>query len=1028
MAEDDDKQPESDEDEEQAQPDEDSVADDRAEEEAETGDEDEDEDEDEPVATEPPEPPEPKDESEKNEGDEDDVVPRGNRPNWLRGIAVAVVGAAIPFLIMSTDRRWPFSVPVGALGCLIAFFGVADMLGTFDDPAESVTARAEGAKLRSAVLEAVTAFAAWFVSLRIAVAGSLKWPIPAAALLITVSFLWLIAATFRTAQALGAYRVDENGKPRPLLERHGFWLLVIATLLYLPLLGSYSLSDPWETHYGEVAREMLARDDWISLWWAQDGWFWSKPILDFWMQGLSFSALGVHYMPDQMLAGVAHGRFPQPEWAARIGVFLLTLSGLYFLYKGVAKAWGRRVGFIGGVVLTTMPYWFLIGHQSMTDMPYVGPLTAAMGLIVLGFQTDPDQRVKVYEIAIGSRKLRLSLWHLLFGAVVLAVLPQVLYLFTRNLTLHIDAASRGFAWHTDTFWSGSGGGNCELPGNEPCKQHFAVNRSLQPWHAALLWAGLGGALLWLNRGERRVSRLCFLAGWFFVALASMAKGAPGLVLPIFATGMYVAATRRWRDLARAEVLGMVLLIVVVCLPWYVQMFMRHGQPFTDRLLFHDMYKRAFVHVHDTNVGDDTSFRYYIWQLGYGLFPWTGLGAAGLVWWLRRKNDQSDPRGDVGAFLALWFVSGFGMFTITLTKFHHYVFPVVPPIAMFVGMILDRALGDHRFPQGRRLAIYIAGLGAAVVCALYGVLRLFPGAISGREIDGHPPGAMPKLGWAMIVVGAAIAYWVVHRFGEGDADKRIENPPKPVSDTPPAETLAISAEQSYRGGGEVPALAVVSADERAYDDLIVAVVAVASSIVVLLCGRDLFTTLHGDIEGQARLMHLFTYNYRRPWPPSLDFQAILTAFTLVPAAISLLFVLPKLRAHAAVMLLCASVVWCAWGVDVYLFKAAPHWGQRETVMAYYRDRQSPNEPFVSYQMNWKGENFYTGNHTPAFVSSGQKFKDWIKEQRDKGVRTMYFTTEHGRVTGLKGEVGQFSSFDAITSPELNNKFFVARVRF
>ncbi len=138
--------------------------------------------------------------------------------------------------------------------------------------------------------------------------------------------------------------------------------------------------------------------------------------------------------------------------------------------------------------------------------------------------------------------------------------------------------------------------------------------------------------MWLNRGERRRGRLYFIAAWTFVALSSLGKGAPGLVLPLFIAGAHVAATRRWTDLTRLELLSMVLVVGCVTLPWYVQMYMRHGQPFTDRLLGHDMYKRAFVHVHDTNVGDDMSFRYYVWQLGLRAIPlvWLCPGRARLV--------------------------------------------------------------------------------------------------------------------------------------------------------------------------------------------------------------------------------------------------------------------------------------------------------------------------------------------------------------------------------------------------------------
>ena len=73
-------------------------------------------------------------------------------------------------------------------------------------------------------------------------------------------------------------------------------VLALGAILLLPDLG-FGLWDPWETHYGEVAREIIARDDWISLWW-QDEWFWSKPILLFWMSAVAMGVLGVRAGPD----------------------------------------------------------------------------------------------------------------------------------------------------------------------------------------------------------------------------------------------------------------------------------------------------------------------------------------------------------------------------------------------------------------------------------------------------------------------------------------------------------------------------------------------------------------------------------------------------------------------------------------------------------------------------------------------------------------------------------------------------------
>ena len=80
------------------------------------------------------------------------------------------------------------------------------------------------------------------------------------------------------------------------------------------------------------------------------------------------------------------------------------------------------------------------------------------------------------------------------------------------------------------------------------------------------------------------------------------------------------------------------------------------------------------------------------------------------------------------------------------------------------------------------------------------------------------------------------------------------------------------------------------------------------------------------------------------------------------------------------------------------------------------------------MNWKGENFYTGNRMATFVSSGAKFKSWIEKKRQAGTSTFFITTEHTRIKTLKKELGNVESFDPLTDEKVNNKFFLAKVVF
>jgi 4-amino-4-deoxy-L-arabinose transferase-like glycosyltransferase len=809
-------------------------------------------------------------------------------------------------LIMSGSRPFGFAVPVAGLGLLLGSVALLAALGEFDDPERPfATVELSALALPFAALTAL--LVAWVFAVRAAVVGALP-PFLPSALLIPLLTLALGVAGVRLLRRLGALSLDELGEHRGLRRRHGAWLLVGLLLTYLPGLGRSSLIDPWETHYGEVAREILARNDWISFWWAQDGFFWSKPALSLWLEALSFSLFGLSYGPDGPLAAAAHGRLPEPEWAVRLPACTLAVIAVYVCYRAVARGFGRRAGLLAGLALSTTPFWSQLSHQATTDMPYAAAATCAVAFVALGLHSDPRTRVRSYRITFGHRAIQLGPAQALFSLIALTSLSQIVYLVSRN----VGFAADGIALHADAFWSGSGGGLCALriPGNVPCEQLSPAHPAFQPGLLACVWAAALLLLLVSERGERRAQRLYFIAAWYAAALSFLAKGAPGLVLPLAITLGVLIVSGRLREISRLELPALGLLLACVALPWYAQAYARHGGAFFDRLFLHDMYSRAFVHVHDTNAGDDVSIGYYLRQLGYGLFPWTGLSVVGLLGAL--GSPRSPP---VGALLVTWFALSFGLFSAALTKYHHYILPAAVPAALLAGIVLDRCFVS-----------------------------------SEQRADSH---------------SESFPAWSSAAFGLGG---------------------------------------------------------LFAAAVVMLVARD----LSAGVDGPARLLNLFTYNYARPWPRTLDFSQPLWLIGVLATCASGLLLIARWRRLAGSLLAALSCVFCVFLLGVYLPSAAPHWGQRELLLEYYARRSSVRQPLVAFQMNWKGENFYSGNRVAVFVTSGDAFQVYLSKLRSSGARTLFVMTEHQRAGLLKSELGVVRSFQPLTDRELNNKFLLARV--
>ena len=841
---------------------------------------------------------------------------------WRRPAYALVAGGAGAFLLMAHDARLAIGVPLGAMLIVVCTCGALGLLGAVERGQPVDTERVNARDLLRPAVVASLGAASSIASLAAAVHSLL--PQALAGLLLASSWIATAAGIFTLGVALGPLRRDESGRCQPLVRRHGFWLVAVASVLYAPALGAGSLTDPWETHYGEVAREILARDDWISLWWSWQGFFYSKPVLSIWLQSFAMATIGVHVGPDRMLLG-AFGRLAHPEWAVRAPFALSAILGGYGLYKGVARWTGRRSAVVGSIALVTSPLWFLVAHQSMTDMPYVAATSGAVGLALLAADESEEAKATRYRVEFGRAAFEFDLRHLVYGVVLVAVLPQILYLLSRNVELVLHAEGpHGFRPHLDEVRVGSGLGNCRQPGDPPCSTLRPVG-AFEPWMQALVWTALLASVLATGWRERGRKRLIYLGAWLLAALATMAKGPAGVVLPVAGVFVWLAATRRWRELASARLAAGPLIVLLVVGPWCVAEFVRHGSAFTDELIFHDMYSRAFDHVHDTNAGADTSFVYYVQQLGYGLFPWSALAAIGVFTAgacapqdgvsPASPRSADDRANDASALLLVWFVLAFALFAAIGTKFHHYILPAVPPAAMLAGLALDRYWEAP------------------------------------RSITLH----------ARTILGAT----------------------------------AIAA---------APLVPLVAAD---------------------LVAKD----AGGRLEGPARLMWLFTYRYDRPWPASLDLRSPMVAVALAATVLLLALVLPHVRRAAVSGWIALAIAWTAWVLDAYLPAATPHWGQRAVMAAYYAQRAGPQEPIASYQMNWKGENFYTGNRiaqfgTPSTPQGTPSFSDWIREQRARGTSVLYVVTEQNRVAGLRRDLAP-KELHEVTTPADCAQFVLVR---
>ena len=446
-------------------------------------------------------------------------------------------------------------------------------------------------------------------------------------------------------------KVDSDG-------RATLAVLILGVLLFIPFLGSLGLWDPWETHYGEVARAMVQRNDYVYPYW-ESAYFFSKPVLTLWLMALGIFATG----SEGGAPGEPLGAFV--EWGVRMPFALIAIGTMWAVYRVARHITGDRVtGLLTAIVLASCPQFIFIGKQAITDMPLVGFLTIGIALFILAVFDDQDD-------AKADRTMRI----ITSLGIALAVFPQLILIGVKM--------KRGV----------------DLIG--------IVG-------AGVVALGFIGAIMTIS-----TRRQCYLAGFYVCAgLASLAKS-PLAVLGIIGPVVVIYCLIAWDwSMFWVRSLWWVggFLFLTVAAPWYVVLTLFKGRDdegltFTERFWFHDNFNRVGSGVH----GDRGGLAYYIDQLAYGMFPWSATipFAMGLA----ARNAAEEPRVQrrrATLFVLIWALWCYLLFTFMLTKFHHYVFPSVPAFAILIGLWFAWIAKKPKERLGWGMAVLICALFATVV--------------------------------------------------------------------------------------------------------------------------------------------------------------------------------------------------------------------------------------------------------------------------------------------------------------------------
>lgn len=158
---------------------------------------------------------------------------------------------------------------------------------------------------------------------------------------------------------------------------------ILFSIVYFALLGVRPLFVPDEGRYAEIAREMVANNDFITPYLNGIKYF-EKPALFYWLGAAAIKVGGLNL------------------WSLRSVNAILGVIGIVMTYIVSRMLYTRGTGIIAAFALGSSILYFIMSHMVSLDLPVTVFLTASLYALLLGLQASDEikQRNAIWFAAV----------------------------------------------------------------------------------------------------------------------------------------------------------------------------------------------------------------------------------------------------------------------------------------------------------------------------------------------------------------------------------------------------------------------------------------------------------------------------------------------------------------------------------------------------------------------------------------------------------------------------------------------------